>query len=182
MYILGVSKKTGKPIKPRKLEKKNRKNRTEKKNRLNRLHFWKNRPVRFGFGFISKKPKKPNRNRQKTRKQTEPNRKNRAKTEPNRKNRAKPKKTEPKPSQNRKNRVKPIWTGFCPKKPNRTETGRFDPVSVRFRVFFKKKKFGLITFFDKNRTENNHPYPVACSPSCFTIQGNTGGVPWTEFF
>jgi hypothetical protein len=38
-------------------------------------------------------------------------------------------------------------TGFCPKK--QTETGRFDPVSV----FFFKKKFGLVTFFDKNRTE-----------------------------
>jgi len=89
-YSLGVSRKTGKPIKP---EKNNRKNRTEKKNRLNRLHFLKNRPVWFGSGFISKKPKKP----------------------------------------------------------NRTETGRFDPVSVRFRFFFQKKNIGLVTFFDKNR-------------------------------
>ena len=31
-----------------------------KKNRLNRLKFLKNRPVRFSFGFISLKPKKPN--------------------------------------------------------------------------------------------------------------------------
>jgi len=171
-YSLGVSKKTGKPIKP---EKKNRKNRTEKKNRLNRLHFWKNRPVRFGFGFISKKPKKPNRNRQKTRKQTEPNRKNRAKTEPNRKNRAKPKKTEPKPektepkprkpSQNRKNRAKPVWTGFCPKKtePNRTETGRFDPVSVRFRFFFQKKKISVWLLF-LIKTEPNRKW----SPLVYT--------------
>jgi hypothetical protein len=84
--------------------------------------------------------KKPNRNRQKTRKKTEPNR---AKTEPNRKNRenrAKIGKTEP-------NRFEPV---FALKKPNRTETGQFDPVSV---FFFKKKKFGLVTFFDKNRTE-----------------------------
>jgi len=55
---LEVSKKTEKPRKP---EKNNRKNQTVKKNRLNRLKFWKNRPVRFGFGFISLKPKKPNR-------------------------------------------------------------------------------------------------------------------------
>jgi len=61
---------------------------------------------------------------------------------PNRKNWAKPK----------KNPVKPIWTGFCSKKPNRTETGRFEPVSVQFRFFFKKKiQFGY--FFDKNRIE-----------------------------
>ena len=76
----------------------NRKNRTVKKNRLNRLKFLKNRPVRFGSGFISLKP---NRN-------------------------------EPKPEKNKKNWVKPVWTGFCPKKPNRTETGRFEPVSVFF--------------------------------------------------
>jgi hypothetical protein len=41
--------------------------------------------VRFGFGFINKKLKKPNRTE--TDKKPE---KNRAKTEPNRKNRAKP--------------------------------------------------------------------------------------------
>jgi hypothetical protein len=55
------------------------------------------------------KPKKP-------RKKPDPNRK---KTEPNQKNRAKLKK----PSQTSLNR-------FCPKK--RTETGRFEPVSVFF--------------------------------------------------
>jgi len=71
MYLLGVSKKTEKLIKSRKLEKNNWKNRTVKKNRLK---FWKNWPVRFGFGFISLKPKKLNRT------ETE---KNRAKTEPN---------------------------------------------------------------------------------------------------
>jgi hypothetical protein len=32
VWMVGVSKKTGKPIKPRKPEKNNRKNRTEKKN------------------------------------------------------------------------------------------------------------------------------------------------------
>ena len=51
-----MSKKTEKPIKP---EKNNQKNWTVKKHRLNRLKFWKNRPVQFGF--ISMKPKKPNR-------------------------------------------------------------------------------------------------------------------------
>jgi hypothetical protein len=100
-------------------KKNNWKNRTVKKNRLNQLKFWKNRPVQFGFGFISLKPKKPNWIE---------------KTEPNWK----------KPSQikkNRKNRAKPVWTSFCPKKLNRTETGRFEPVSV---FFFK---FSLVTFF-----------------------------------
>jgi hypothetical protein len=59
--------------------------------------------------LISLKPKKPSRI------QTKKPEKNRAKQE---KNRAKPK--------------KPSQTGFCPKKPNQTETGRFEPVSVRF--------------------------------------------------
>jgi hypothetical protein len=46
----------------------------------------------------------------------------------------KPKKTGKKPGQ----------TGFCLKKPNRTN--RFEPVSV-------KKKFDLVIFFYKNQTE-----------------------------
>ena len=123
--ILGVSKKTRKPIKPRKPEKNNWKNWTEKKNRLNRLNFWKNRPVRFRF--YKQKPKKPNR------------------TETDKK----PSQTEPKPSQTGKNRAKPVWTGFFPTKtePNRTKTGRFDPVSVRFRFFFEKKIFRFGYFF-----------------------------------
>jgi hypothetical protein len=79
----------------------------------------------FGFGFISLKPKKPNRT------QTEKNRE---------KNRAKPE--------------NPSQTGFCPKKLNRTETGRFEPVSV----FFKKYSVWLLFFFYKNQTKNNHPY------------------------
>jgi len=77
---------------------------------------------------------------------------NQTETEKNwKKNRAKPEKpsqNRKKPSQNRENRAKPVWTGFFPKNPNRTETGRFDPVSV-----YLKKKFGLVTFFDKNQTE-----------------------------
>jgi len=85
---------------------------------------------------------------QKTEKPTEPDKKpekNRAKLS---QNRAKPEK----PSQNRENRAKtgktePNWFEpvFALKKPNRTETGRFDSVSV---FFFKKKNFDLVTFFD----------------------------------
>jgi hypothetical protein len=77
------------------------------------------------FRFYKLKTKKTNR--------TEPKPK---KTESNRKNRAKP-----------KTRAKPIWIGFCPKKPNRTETG-FGLLSVFFL-----KKVGLVIFFYKNRTE-----------------------------
>jgi len=109
-----------------------RKNRTVKKNRLK---FWKNRPDRFGFGFISLKPKKSNRTEtnQAKPKKTEPNR---AKTNPNRKNRAKTEPNQKKTSQTGKNRAKPVWTGFCPKKPNWTETSRFEPVSVWFGFFY----------------------------------------------
>jgi hypothetical protein len=57
IYIIRGEKKTKKLIKPRK-QKNNRKNQTVKKNWLK---FWKNRPVRFGFGFITLKLKKPNR-------------------------------------------------------------------------------------------------------------------------
>jgi len=103
-----VSKKTGKSIKSRKQKKNNRKNQTVKKNRLNRLKFLKNRPVRFCFGFISLKLKKPNRIQTE---KTEPNRKKTSQTE------------------------KPSKAGFCPKKPNRTETGRFEPVLVFFLNF-----------------------------------------------
>jgi len=113
---LRVSKKTEKP---RKSEKNNRKNWSLK---INRLKFWKNRPVRFGFGFISLKPKKPNQTEPKLKKIRKKPSQNRKKTEPNRK----------KLSQNKKKRAKPVWIGFCPKKPNRTETGRYELVSVRF--------------------------------------------------
>ena len=49
----------------------------------------------------------------------------------------KPSQTGKKPSQTGKNQAKLVWTDFFPKKPNRTETGRFEPVSV----FLKKNKF-----------------------------------------
>ena len=85
---------------------------------------------------------------EKNRKKTEPNRKNRAKTESNQKNRAKPEKTEP-------NRFEPVFS-----LKNRTEP---KPVGLnRFRFgfgFFFKKKFGLVIFFDKNRTEPNREHP-----------------------
>jgi hypothetical protein len=95
--------------------------------------------VRFGFGVISKKPK----NRTETDKKPE---KKGAKPSQNRKNQAK---TGKKPSQNRKNRAKLVFA-----LKNRTEP---KPVGLtRFQFgfgFFSKKKFGLVTFFDKNRTE-----------------------------
>jgi hypothetical protein len=65
----------------------------------------------------------------------------------------KPNQTEPKLKKTKKNKAKPekpSQTGlnwFCPKKPNRTETSRFEPVLV---FFFK---FSLIIFFNKNRIE-----------------------------
>jgi hypothetical protein len=79
--------------------------------------------VRFGFGFISLKPKKPN--------QTQTKKKNW------KKNRVKPEKTKPKPK-------KPSQTGFYPKNPNRTETDRFKLILV----FLKKIQFNY--FFYKN--------------------------------
>jgi hypothetical protein len=78
------------------------------------------------FGFISRKSKKLNR--------TEP------KPE---KNRAKTGKTEP-------NQFEPVFSLKNRTKPKPVGLTRF---SVRFRFFFKKKKFGLVTFFDKNRIE-----------------------------
>jgi len=99
---------------------------------------------------VSKKIKKPI----KPRKPKKNNRKNRLKFWKNRPVRfsfiskktnwtkPKPKKTEP----NRKNRAKPVWTGFCPKKPNRNRS-----VWTGFGSFFLN--FGLVSFFDKNRTE-----------------------------
>jgi len=88
------------------------------------------------------------------------------KTKPNRiKTRKKPSQNQKKPSQNRENRAKPenwakpVWTGSCPKKPNRTETGQFDPVSVQF-CFFKKKKLVWLFFLYKNRTEQKMITPI----------------------
>jgi len=63
-----------------KLKKNNKKNQTVNK-KLNRLKFWKNRPVWFGFSFISLKLKKSNR--------TEPN-PNGKKTEKNQAKQKKP--------------------------------------------------------------------------------------------
>jgi hypothetical protein len=68
-------------------------------------------------------------------KKTKPNR-----TEPKQKKQKKPSQTR-KPSQTGLNR-------FLSKKPNRTETSRFEPVSVFLNFFFS-----LVTFLYKNRTE-----------------------------
>jgi len=97
----------------------------------NRLKFWKNRPVWFGFGFLSLEPEN----------RTEPN--------PNRKKpEKKPSQTETKPSQtektepNQKNRAK----------PEKTELNRFEPVSV----FFKKNSIWLLFLIktEPNQTVN----------------------------
>jgi len=69
--------------------------------------------------------------KQKTEK-TEPNR-----TKTDKKQEKKPsqtEKTEPKPEKTEPNRFEPVFA-----LKNRTKTGRFDPVSVRFRFFFSKK-------------------------------------------
>jgi hypothetical protein len=97
-----------------------------KKYRLNWLEFFKNQPVRFGFGFISLKLKKLNRTQ--TRKNS----------------------TEPKPKKTKSNRKKTEQNWKNQAKPSQTETGRFEPVSV----WFFKKTIWLL--FYKNRTENNH--------------------------
>ena len=138
LYI-GVSKKTEKSRKPEK--KYNWKNRTKKKP----IKILKKQAgsVWFGFGFISKKLKKPNRTR-KNRKKTELNRAKPKKPSHTEKNRAKTGKTEP-------NRFELV---FALKKPNRTETGWFDPVSV----FLKNKfRFGYFFLIKPNRTENDYP-------------------------
>ena len=87
--------------------------------------------VRFGFGFISLKPKKSNRNRSQTGK---------------------------KPSQPRKtesNRFEPVFVLKNRTKPKSAGLNRF-----RFGFFFK---FGLVTFFYKNRTESKMiTYDIIC--------------------
>jgi len=120
-----VSKKTEKPIKPRKLEKNNRKNWIEKK-LIKPIKILKKQAGSVRFRFYKQKTEK---------------------TEPKPK---KPEKNWSKPSQNW---AKPVWTYFFPKnKPNLTETGRFNPISVRFWFFLKKIQFGYF-FFDKKRTK-----------------------------
>jgi hypothetical protein len=97
-------------------KKNNRKNRTVKKNRLK---FWNNQPVRFGFGFISLKLKKPNRTQTK--------------------------KTGKNPSQTGKNRASPVfvlktnrnwsvWTGFG------SLSGFFKKIYFNLIIFLIKTK------------------------------------------
>jgi hypothetical protein len=65
----------------------------------------------------------------------------------------KPDPNQKKPSQNQK---KPSRTGlnqFFPKKQNRTETGRFEPVSFRFWFFFKSVLLLFIIKTEPNQTE-----------------------------
>jgi hypothetical protein len=63
------------------------------------------------------------------------------KTEPNRTETDK--KPEKKPSQTEKTEPNQFEPVFALKKPNRTETGQFDPVSV----FFSKKKISIWLLF-----------------------------------
>jgi hypothetical protein len=79
------------------------------------------------------------------------------KTEPNRKNRAKTGKTEP-------NRFEPVFA-----LKNRTEPKSVGLTRFRFGFgfFFKKNNFGLVTFFDKNRTEPKMITPI--SHSLYTV-------------
>jgi hypothetical protein len=55
------------------------------------------------------------------------------------------------------NRFEPVLV--LKNKPNRTKTGRFDPVSVRFRFFLKKNLIWLF-FFYKNQTEQKIIIPT----------------------
>jgi hypothetical protein len=106
--MIGVNKKTWKTDQTEKIKKKKKLNCEKKPIKPIRILKKSTGSVRFGFGFTSLKPKKPNRTK---------TQKNRAKSE--------------------KNRAKPVWTSFCSKKPNRTESDRFEPVLV----FFKKNLF-----------------------------------------
>jgi hypothetical protein len=73
------------------------------------------------------------------------------KTELNPNREKKPSQTGKKPSQAKKNRAKPKKTDPSRFEPvfvlkNRTETGRFEPVSVRFWFFLKKIRFNYYFF------------------------------------
>ena len=126
-FAIGVRKKTEKPIKLKKQKKITEKTELKKKS-IKPIKFLKKLAGSVQFRFYKQKTEKtePNRNRQKTGKKPSQT----GKTEP------KPEKTEP-------NRFEPVFT-----LKNRTETGRFDPVSV---FFFKKKNSVWLFFFDKNR-------------------------------
>jgi len=124
--------------------------------------------VRFGFGFLSLEPEKPNRTEKKTRKkpsQTEPKPSQTKKTEPNR---AKTEKTEP-------NRFEPV---FFSKKPNRNRS-----VWTGFG-FSKKKKiqFGYF-FFDKTRTVNTlvvlDPWCLQRDPMSTVTKTSSHVVGWS---
>jgi hypothetical protein len=100
-----------------------------------------NYTVKLGVSKKTEKPIKP-------RKPEKNNRINRTELNSNRK---KLEKIEPKPSQTEKTDPNRFESVVVQKKPNRTKISRFEPVLVQFRFFFKKK-FGLVIFFYKNRT------------------------------
>jgi hypothetical protein len=89
------------------------------------------------------------------------------------------KKTEPNPNWKKpgKNWVNLVWTGFCHKKPNRTEARRLEPVSV---FFFKK--ISLVIFFDKNITKPKIINPKINSLSYIIGKGKDVGYAKGFFF
>jgi len=109
---------------------------------------------------VNKKTKKPRKLRKPEKKLKKSNREkkpikpikifkkpNRTQTE---KNRAKPKKNQVKPKKPSKNRFEPGFVLKNQTETNWTETSRFEPISVRFRFFLKKKLIWLF-FFIKNK-------------------------------
>jgi hypothetical protein len=67
-------------------------------------------------------------------------------------------KTKPNRTQTGKNRAKPVWTGFVLK--NRTETDRFELVSVQVQFHFFLKKIQFI-FFYKNQIKPKIIIPIS---------------------
>jgi hypothetical protein len=108
----------------RKLEKKLKKQNRKKKS----IKILKNRPVWFGFGFISKKPKKLNR------------------AEPKLKELKKPSQTEPKPEKLSQNRFEPSQNQKKPSQTRKTEPNQLKPV-ITLKNKTKTSQFILISIF-----------------------------------
>jgi hypothetical protein len=109
---------------------------------------------RFGrFQFYKSETEKtePNPNWKKQKKNRAKPSQNQAKLE---KNRAK---TEP----NKKNQTKPVWTGFCSKKPNRTEP---KPVGLNQFWFFLKKIILIWLLFVFIKTKPNRKWSPLLIP------------------
>ena len=127
--LVGVRKKTEKPIKLRKP------NREKKPIKPIKILKKLTSSVRFWFYKPETEKTKSNLNRKKPEKKPSQTRK----TELNRKNRAKPEKTKPKPSPIETNRFELVFI-----LKNWTEPGQFEPLSVRLRFFFKTNSVWLL--------------------------------------